>query len=379
MEHEDIKDLLKRYLAGECTPEERIRVEQWYEQLEINPEGLSRPQLEDAVAEVRSRLALKPAHRVMWYRYGAAVAAATLVATITYFYFAQPSQVGSDTPALATAQQDIAPGGNRAILKLADGTEITLDDRQDGKVAQEGGHSIYKNTDGELVYQLADQRNTDAGIPKFNTMSTPRGGQYHLVLPDGTKVWLNAASTLTYAVSKSANERLVTLEGEAYFEVTKDPRRPFRVKSKGQVVEVLGTHFNINSYADEPDVKTTLVEGLVKVIESNHQRMVMLQPGQQAALSGSSRLSVRPVNTADAIAWKNGKFNFNDSDIGSIMRQLSRWYDVEVIFEGKMPNITLWGGMYRNTNASKALEILLFYDLDYRIETVDGAKRIVIQ
>lgn len=381
MEHEAIKQLLKRYLAGECTPEERIRVEQWYQELDIHPTGFSKAEMENDIAEIRKRLPLPAGRRATaWYRYAAAAVVVIAAMIGAHFYFSGGDRLRIHTNNTAASRaEDIAPGGNRAILELADGTEIVLDDRPDGEIAREGDHAVYKNTDGELVYRLADDGDAGDGLSSFNTVRTPRGGQYHLILPDGTKVWLNAESTLTYAVSRSAKERLVKLEGEAYFEVSKDADRLFRVESAGQVVEVMGTHFNINSYPDEPAVRTTLLEGSVRVMETTRYQKVILNPGEQSVLNGSGRLSVSLANTGEAIAWKNGKFSFSHSDIGTIMRQLSRWYDVEIVYEGKIPTISLTGEMYRNTHASKVLEILSFYNLNCRIETVGGIKRIVVQ
>jgi ferric-dicitrate binding protein FerR (iron transport regulator) len=380
-EHEDIKKLLKRYLAGECTPEERIRVEKWYGEMDIQTQEPSEKQMENDIADIRKLLPAPPVRpMVMWYRYAAAIAAILLVTIGVYYQFNRSEGLKNTNDITAvSSQQDIAPGGNRAILKLADGREITLDSSPDGEIAQEGSHAIFKNTDGELVYRLDDISQNSNRAVVFNTMHTPRGGQYHLTLPDGTKVWMNAASTLTYAVNGSTRERLVKLEGEAYFEVAKDPEHPFRVESKGQVVEVLGTHFNINSYPDESTVKTTLIEGSVKVAETAKRKSVILRPGQQAGLDKYSNLSVKQADVSDAVAWKNGKFSFKHSDIGMVMRQLSRWYNVDVVFKGKKPNISLSGEVYRNTNASKVLEILSFYNLDCRIETVGGVKQIIIQ
>lgn len=380
-EHEDIKKLLKRYLAGECTPEERISVEQWYREVDIQAQEPSKEQMENDIADIRKLLPAPPVRRmVTWYRYAAAIAAITVITIGLYYQFNRSEGLKNTSDiAAASSQQDIAPGGNRAILQLADGREITLDSSPDGAIAQEGSHAIYKNTDGELVYRLDDVGQQSDSATIFNTMRTPRGGQYHLILPDGTSVWINAASTLTYAINRSTRERRVKLEGEAYFEVAKDPEHPFRVESKGQVVEVLGTHFNINSYPDESVVKTTLIEGSVKVVETDKQKSVILRPGQQASIDRYSQLSVKQADVSDAVAWKNGKFSFKQSDIGIVMRQLSRWYNVDVIFKGKKPNITLSGEVYRNTNASKVLEILSFYNLDCRIETVGGVKQIIIQ
>jgi len=375
-----MKELLKRYLEGKCTPQERLRVEQWYEQLEVNPAGVPNSQMESDIAEVRAQLLPEPVHkRTSWYRYAAAIAALLVATAFAYMYGLRPTSSPSKVIQMAGTAPDLVPGGNRATLKLADGTEIPLDDRSNGEIARDGNQTIYKNADGQVVYQHTSQVGAESAEPVFNTLSTPRGGQYHMILPDGTKVWLNAASTLTYAINQTSKERLVTLQGEAYFEVARDAERPFRVASKGQVVEVLGTEFNINSYPDEPQIKTTLVQGAVKVVETSGNQDVVLVPGQQAVLNHKNQLSVASVNVADAMAWKNGKFNFNQSDIGTVVRQLSRWYDVEVVFQGNASHITLSGEVYRNTNASKVLEILSFYNLNCRIDTAGGTKRIIIQ
>jgi len=380
MENEAMKHLLKRYLEGKCTPQERLRVEQWYEQLEVNPAGVPNSQMEGDIDEVRAQLLPKSAHKpTSWYRYAAAIAALLVVTAFAYVYWLQPAFSPSKTTQMASTAPDLVPGGNRATLKLADGTEIPLDDRSNGEIARDGNQTIYKNTDGQVVYQHTSQTGIESVEPVFNTLSTPRGGQYHMILPDGTKVWLNAASTLTYAINQTSKERLVKLQGEAYFEVARDAERPFRVASKGQVVEVLGTEFNVSSYPDESNIKTTLVQGAVKVVETSGNQDVVLVPGQQAVLDHKNQLSVASVNVADAMAWKDGKFNFNQSDIGTVVRQLSRWYDVEVVFQGNASHITLSGEVYRNTNASKVLEILSFYNLDCRIDTAGGTKRIMIQ
>ncbi|MFC6099299.1 FecR family protein [Olivibacter domesticus] len=380
-EHEDLKKLLKRYLAGDCTPEERTQVEQWYDELNIHAKKASEEQMERDIADIRNRLPGPTLRRVaIWPRYAAAIAAVIVIAVGAYFQFNQsPGLKSVDDTTTVSSRQDIAPGGNRATLKLANGSEITLNGRSDGEIAQEGAHAIYKNADGELVYQPGEADHNSHEAPVFNTLQTPRGGQYHLVLPDGSRVWLNAASSLTYTINGSAQERFVKLEGEAYFEVAKDRERPFRVESRGQVVEVLGTHFNINSYPDEPIVKTTLVEGSVKVVPIAHKGSVILQPGQQAALDKTNHLSVKQADISDVVAWKNGKFSFKQADIEIVMRQLSRWYDVKVIFKGKKPNITLSGEVYRNTHASKVLEILSFYNLDCQIEKTGEVKQIIIQ
>jgi Fe2+-dicitrate sensor, membrane component len=378
--HKKMEQLLRKYVSGTCTPDERVQVEQWYRHLDQQGELPSMEQMENDLAEVRQQLPAKPERRLAsWYRYAAAAAVIAVMAIGVYVYFFQSEQRGTGSEVAATSMpDDLPPGGNRAILQLADGTEIVLDERPDGTVAQEGQHAIYKHADGELVYQ-PEASEADGDAPVFNRLQTPRGGQYHLVLPDGTHVWLNAASTLTYAISGTTQERLVQLDGEAYFEVARDADRPFRVTTRGQVVEVLGTHFNVNGYADEPLVRTTLVEGAVKVSAGTDQRPVVLAPGEQALGAAGSPLKVRKVDVTQAVAWKNGKFNFNDSDVPTVMRELSRWYDVDIVFEGEKPNMTLSGEVYRNTNASNVLDILAFYDLDCRIVNQQGVKQIIVR
>src|SRR5690606_16115457 len=249
--HKNMEHLLQKYLSGTCTPDERLQVEHWYRQLDLQGGLPSREQMEIDLAEVRNRLPIHKERRpAFWYVAAATVAA--MLAVGVYMYRTSSERPGTEMGMAAISlPDDLAPGGNRAILQLADGREIVLDERTDGTVAKDGQHAIQKHANGELVYQR-DGAATESDKPVFNRLQTPRGGQYHLVLPDGTHVWLNAASTLTYAISGAAQERIVQLDGEAYFEVARDPNRPFRVASRGQVVEVLGTHFNVNSYLDEP-------------------------------------------------------------------------------------------------------------------------------
>lgn len=378
-----MQDLLKRYLAGDCTPEERAQVELWYELLESKKVGSNEENLDEDLAEVRTRLVKSFRKEGKRFRYPAiAAAAAVLVIMSIGAYFHFKYRASGETPKankLLANAADIAPGRNIAILQLGDGSEIALDDQSNGAIAKAGSNTIYKNAKGQLTYVATESKEEEAENSVSNTLRTPRGGQFQLTLPDGSKVWLNAASQLTYKISKTSHERLVELKGEAYFEVATDANRPFKVFSKGQVVEVLGTHFNVCSYDDDPNVKTTLAEGAVKIVETDRHRNVVLEPGQQATLDSGNRLSVAQVDVSDAIAWKNGKLNFNQSDIYAVARQLSRWYNVDVVFKGKAANIHLSGEVYRNTNASKVLEILSFYNLNCKIETDNGVKRIVIE
>jgi transmembrane sensor len=267
---------------------------------------------------------------------------------------------------------DALPGGNKAILTLADNSRIVLDSAANGQLAQQGKTTVIKSGEGKLVYD-ANALAIDHSPLSYNTLATPRGGQYQLVLPDGSKVWLNAASSIRYPTAFTGNERKVDITGEAYFEVAKDPKKPFIVNiGGGGRVEVLGTHFNINSYEDEARVRTTLLEGAVKVAKD--AATAILKPGEQAVIADHSPLTIdHSPDLEQVMAWKNGLFDFSKADIQTVMRQITRWYDVEVVYEG-IPKGTFSGGVSRNTNLSNVLKILELSDVKFRIE---GRKLIV--
>lgn len=277
----------------------------------------------------------------------------------------------------AVKHNDVKPGGNKARLTLADGSSIILDSAGNGTLSQQGTSRVIKLTNGRLAYRLS--RGGVDTAPVFNTISTPRGGQYELELPDGTKVWLDAGSSLRFPTAFPGNSRAVQLTGEAYFEVAPHPHQPFvisvfsRVPGQGdtlQNIKVLGTAFNVMAYADEPLLKTTLVDGAVRI--DNH----LLKPGEQAQWGHASGVQV--VTDADveaAVAWKNGYFNFNKADIQTVMRQLSRWYDVEVSFRGDaMSDKIFFGGIQRNLPLSSVFSILERSGVKF---TIDGRKVVV--
>lgn len=254
----------------------------------------------------------------------------------------------------ANLAADIAPGKLGATLTLASGKQIHLSDALNGKLADESGVAISKTEDGQIVYEL--KRAAGDGSGKMNSLSTAKGETYQLRLPDGSMVWLNAASSLTYAADLNGQgKRRVSLEGEAYFEISKDKVRPFVVESRGQEVEVLGTHFNINAYQDEGMVRTTLLEGRVRVCQGNAQQVLL--PGTQAS-NASGRLSVEQVDTDLIVAWKNNNFIFDSQRIEAIMRMIGRWYNVDVVYVGAPPKDTFWGSVSRFDKVSKVLSAL---------------------
>jgi transmembrane sensor len=306
-----------------------------------------------------------PVHRMPYLRIAAAAVVLLMITAGGLLWMKYNSK-----PEVAKVEikNDVAPGGNKAVLTLANGSAIVLDNEKNGVVAQEGNAKVVKLKNGQLMYEKADDQIADANAPvTYNTLSTPRGGQYNIELPDGSKVWLNAASSITYPTTFNATERKVQVTGEAYFEVAKlvtakDGKRvPFLVdiKNKGQV-QVLGTHFNINAYEDEEAVKTTLLEGKVKVSAVGNPQSAMLKPGEQVSLSQSSHLSQPiPVQTEGVMAWKNGVFHFENADIKTVMRQVSRWYDVEVVYKRSLDNDDpLFFEVTRNTNLSDVLRVL---------------------
>lgn len=303
---------------------------------------------------------IRPFYQRKDFLYLAAACLALIVAGVaSIFYKNSPTLNFSDLSSI-NAEKDIPPGGNKAILTLADGKTIVLNEVADGELAKAGGMLIRKTGNGQLIYEVTAGQSTAAGYT-YNTISTPKGGTYQVILPDGTKVWLNAASSLKFPTSFTAmKERKIELSGEAYFEVTKDVKHPFIVHTDKQEIEVLGTHFNISSYADESFLKTTLFEGSVKVsnLEKTGSLPVVLKPGQQSILA-KGEIKVGQVDIDEVLAWKNGLFVFNDEPLEHIMKKVSRWYDVEVVYEpGLDKNKRFGGSVSRFDKVSKVLRQL---------------------
>ncbi|MEZ2334363.1 FecR family protein [Mucilaginibacter sp. RCC_168] len=308
-----------------------------------------------------------PDHYKLWLRLGTAAALMIFLGFGAYVLInkKKPSDTKKNI-AKTQPRHDVQPGGNRALLTLANGKTIYLDNVKNGVLAKEGSTQINKTRDGQLVYKGGKDADDKGAVP-INTITTPRGGQYQLVLNDGSKVWLNSASSLSFPAVFTGKTRDVEITGEAYFEVAKNAAMPFRVKTNHTVIEVLGTHFNTMAYNDEAAMKTTLLEGSVKI--SNNNYTSILKPGQQALLNQSGE--IRVVNDADAedsIAWKDGLFQFTGASIQSIMRQAARWYDVEVSYEGQIPVREFTGRISRNVKASELLGMLKYAGVNFKIE-----------
>ncbi len=289
-----------------------------------------------------------------WLR--AAVVAAVIAGAGTWFFASRNAPMRQPV-AQQAARQDVAPGGNKAYLTLADGSRIGLEDAKTGQLALQNGMRITKTQSGEIIYESDTSRKTVAGAAvSYNELTVPRGGQFRLLLPDGSRVWLNAESSLRFPTAFTAKERTVELRGEGYFEVAKNARQPFIVTTETQKVTVLGTHFNVQAYPGEPGVRTTLLEGKVEVASGAARQL--LAPGEQCRLNvRSGRMHTVNVDTEDAVAWKNGYFIFNETSIKEVLRQLSRWYNVEADLS-RVPDVTYNGTIPRDVPLSKAMDML---------------------
>jgi len=379
MEINELALLSKKYLAGAASEEEKHRLLQWYNA--YDEKGLTAyiaAQEKEETLEKRMRERLQAATRpaeaipkVVSIRrnyWKVAAAVLILVTAGTGIYLMQMNR----KPQLAQVPAPITPGGDKATLTLADGTVLNLDSAGTGVVTVQGNSKVTKTSRGQIVYK--DEQGTGDAV-SYNVLTTPRGGQFKITLPDGTNVWLNANSSISYPTAFSGKERNVSITGEAYFEVAGEANQPFTVKVNGMDVMVLGTHFNINAYADESNIKTTLLEGAVLVRTKKQAKHLL--PGQQSRVTpaGDEILGIDRVDGNNAIAWKNGYFSFEEADIPTVMRQLSRWYNIEVKYSGNIPAETFTGEIGRGLTQEQLLKVLSRARINFKVE--DG-RRIII-
>lgn len=379
--------LVDAYLAGKATAKQSATVEQYFDLFSTGPDILDTLD-KQSIREIHDRLKSGIDNRIenenrersrfiLNWKY-ASVAAAILLITSIGIYFYRPNQHQVKPFSKSTAMlADVAPGGNKAVLTLANGAKVSLTDAKIGKVASQFGMSIHKTKDGDLVY--ANSGATDSPVA-YNSVETPKGGQYQLTLADGTKVWLNAASSLRYPLRFPGDERKVELKGEAYFEVAKNKAKPFKVYTDHQVVEVLGTHFDINAYKDEPSTRTSLLEGSVRVSSFQSDSKIKIRPGQQSIVSSNSTqdIKVKNIDVDESVAWKNGYFMFDEEPLESILRKVARWYDVDIQYENIDSGKKLYfsGTLSKYSNVSKVLKKLeLTESVHFKI---DGRKIIVL-
>ncbi|MBB6109203.1 FecR family protein [Mucilaginibacter lappiensis] len=365
MNIEDFKKLLHRYNAGKCTEAEKTLLESWYSEFEFQ----KLPELtNDQLAEILSIQTALPQRKIKSLIPWISSAAAVLLLCLSvggYFLWHKhylPQAAEKYT-------YNVPPGSDKAILTLANGKKMVLSANQVGKLAEQGGVAVDRTADGKVLYTASEKQDPTVAM-LYNTLSTPRGGQYSLVLADGTKVWLNAASSIKYPVAFNGDERKVEITGEAYFEVVHNAAKPFRIVAGNQVIEDLGTQFNVNSYVDEPLTKVTLIAGSVKI--SGNKENIILKPGQQSQFpSQPTSQGFRITDNADvaeAVAWKNGLFKFHKASLQTVMRQLSRWYNVNVNYEGKIPDVEFSGEITRNVNMSEVLDILSYLKVHFKMK-----------
>jgi len=382
MNTDKFKILIQKYQAGKLNGKQKALLDQWFQTLgeESNSPPWTPAQLESLGKRIlteiqREATTVKPVRRLIprWLPYVAASLVFVALGTLYYYTFI-PKKLRQLSLALV---QDVAPGGNRATLTLADGRVVNLSQSQSGIVIGDGITYL----DGSTVFGQGagstEQEAQHTGVTTDNLqLTTPKGGTYQITLADGTKVWLNSASTLRYPSRFDGDERIVEMEGEAYFEVapfsSKSPR-PFLVKTENQTLKVLGTHFNVSAYADEEETKTTLVEGAVQIVNLKTKRMNTLKPGEQSIVR-STQTEIYNVNPETAVAWKSGIFHFEDTPFEQMMRQIARWYDIEVNYQGKIPEELFTGKMNRNVN----LQVFVNFLKDSGIRSHIEGRRLIV-
>lgn len=358
-------ELAEKWLHGTINKEEMNEFSAWYDEVDDHPLQVpldfasSEEELRQRIlSRIKSRQRFAAVFSIRNFRTAGLVAASILLifSGLLVFQFLRSDRAGlAEKKTVATGHQEIdgvVPGGNKAVLIMADGSQVELDTAGNGTISETANARVIKLNDGELALSAAKN---EIGTLTYNILKTPRGGQYTITLSDGSRVWLNSASSLRFP-TVFGKERNVELTGEAYFEVARNPERPFKVKANGTEVRVLGTHFNIMAYDDERLISATLIEGSIRI--SKDDNLILLKPGQQANVTEDGKIGVlKNADVEQAIAWKNGVFNFNGSDIQSTMRQIARWYDVEVIYENKIAE-HFNGTIPRNSSIENVLKML---------------------
>lgn len=367
--------MIRKYLKGSASRKEAAFLDAYDARLDRRDDILDQVSAEDR-AELESEMEANILARIHGaqdnkYRLGAWTrwaAAASVVLVLGAAWLYAKFNAKPVAKVAVAAPRDFSPGGERAILTLADGSEVNLDHASEGHIADQGTAKVTKSRNGQLEYNVSKGQSKPAGL---NRVTTPAGGQYSIVLVDGSRVWLNAKSSISFPTAFEGNERNVTIEGECFFEIAKDKTKPFVIDVDGkQRIIVTGTQFNVNAYRNEPVVSTTLVEGAVSLQMNGEgsKEAVKLHPGQQASGDPDGRWKVQEVNVQEVVAWKNGLFQFRDAPLENVMRQIERWYNVEVDYEGGAPQRKFSGKLRRNSNASQILEILRFAGVNFRIE-----------
>lgn len=329
----------------------------WEDLKHIQLKDISIDRADHIFADVVRPVDFQRKNNWLWIRVAAAILM-ILSATIVFYKYSDNARVKTQlVKHTQPVLNEIMPGSNKAVLTLGNGHKVVLDDAQSGQIATEEGVIIKKIADGQLSYAASGK---DVTIEQ-NNLSIPKGGQYHVTLPDGTQVYLNSTSSLSYPTQFIGSSRNVTLQGEAYFEVAKNAKMPFIINvNNKQKIEVLGTHFNVKAYTDEQEINTTLLEGSVKI--STDDKNVILKPGQMAVNNPSKSLSVQIADLEEIMAWKNGLFIFNNENITTVMKKVARWYDVDVVFKGNMENTNFVGNYSRSKSLANLLKNIELMD-----------------
>ncbi len=355
-----LKEIIHRFLNGNATDEEVTRLEEYYHSFDDEPDILdllSPDEVERLGRQMHSRIrnAIRNNNATRFvfpFKWAIAASIFLCLCVGACFYV-----VKFNTSSIKAKLEDgaIVPGKDRALLTLGSGKSVALEKAAQGLVASQNGVSIKKNSSGEVVYEAGKLTDKETSALAYNVVSTPRGGQFTLVLPDGTKVWLNAASSLKFPVAFHGKKRQVELVGEAYFEVAEDKKHPFIIGVRETAIEVLGTHFNVSAYQDEKSVKTTLLSGSVKVKGPGWRKVLV--PGQQADVT-DGRVDIYDVDAKHSVAWKDGLFRFDGDTIEGILLKISRWYNVEIVYETQPSELQLTGIVSKFENVSEVLKML---------------------
>lgn len=366
--NDEFLQLYKKFLEGRCTDEEKERLLAYQDQWAFEENDQELTEEERAVKlktyhAITKTLSKRPVRLKYWY-YAAAAVLVIVGSTLWLLPDNQPEKPAATVAATIKTKNDSLhkPGGNVAILTLGNGSQLRLDQVKTGALTVSGASFVQKVNNGHLVY------NDNAAAVTYNTITVPRGNLFRLTLPDGTEVWLNAETSLIFPTRFTGSNRQVELKGEAYFEVAKASDMPFRVKANGTVVDVLGTHFNVSAYPEEKQVKTTLLEGSVKL--SNNFTQTVIQPGQEGSLNISSNtIKIAQARGNEAIAWKDGLFIFHNEGIASILKKAERWYDVDVVYEGDVPDNEFGGSISKYKDISELLHVIeMTTTIHYKIE-----------
>lgn len=354
----DAESLLIKFREGKCTDEELAFLEDWYNKFTpASRKTLTDLELSEDVFTIIKALDKKnfaQQNYAGWKKIAVAACFLVALSIAMIFFIRRPGAVNNTIATIPS----MLPGGNKAILTLGNGLTINLNDRSNGKLATQGNTQITQVKRGVLTYQTG---NSTGKVAVINKITTPAGGQYHLILEDGTQVFLNASSSITFPTSFIGRKRVVKITGEAYFEVAHNVQMPFEVESMGQTIKVLGTHFNVNAYSDEPSIKTTLLQGSVMI--SSNGGSNLLKPGQQASVSKTG-IMIASADVDQVVGWKNGDFVFNNEDLHTIMRQVARWYDVDVIYKGTGNGRRFFGTISRS---KKLVEILAALEMNQNV------------